>query len=557
MTLQTPRNRPVPSAGPALLHHFLEESARLRPEKPAYVQDGRRYTYRDINSRAEGVAGWLGRHNVRTGARVAILLQNSIEYVVGYYGVLKAGAVAVPLNFALKPEPLRRILEEVDPAAAITSREHERDLAEAIGAMGRGGTEIQAVLVRDKTFSWPSATFPVVGWEHAALPEEQGARPMEPDPSLLASIVYTSGSTGSPKGVMLTHGNLVSNTLSIVEYLRLDENDIQMVVLPFYYVMGKSLLNTHFAVGATVVASNRFAYPASVLEQMVAESVTGFSGVPSTYEFLLHRSPLAAYRDRLSSLRYCSQAGGHMASATKEKLLQALPGHTKLYVMYGATEAAARLTYVDPEILGRRIDSIGKPIPGVTVKVVDEAGREVAPGVTGELVAQGPNIMKGYWRDPEATRRVLDGDGYHTGDLGYRDEDGYLYVTGRKDNLLKVGGHRIDPAEIEAVLLETEKLAEVAVFGVPDSLMGQKIVALAVPTHRDTEKREILLSCLAKLPRHKIPSEIRFTEALPRNSHGKIDRLLCQACFRETEPPQPGANIPSEVENGIPQATAR
>src|SRR6185369_3866328 len=185
------------------------------------------------------------------------------------------------------------------------------------------------------------------------------------------------------KGVMLSHGNIVANTWSIVQYLNLTEKDIQMVVLPFFYVMGKSLLNTHFAVGGTVVVNNSFAYPASVIRQMAAERVTGFSGVPSTYAYLLHRSPLFSFRDRLESLRYCTQAGGHMSREIKEKLLRALPSHTRLYIMYGATEAAARLTYVEPERLASKFESIGRAIPGVTVRVLDEKGQEVPTGEPG------------------------------------------------------------------------------------------------------------------------------------------------------------------------------
>ena len=225
---------------------------------------------------------------------------------------------------------------------------------------------------------------------------------------------------------MLSHRNIVSNTLAICDYLQLSENDTQMVVLPFYYVMGQSLLNTHFAAGGTVVLNNKFAFTAAVLKQMVAEEVTGFSGVPSTYAYLLHRSPLAGYREKLQSLRYCSQAGGHMARAIKEKLRKVLPDHTQIFIMYGATEAAARLTYLEPDRFEDKIDSIGKPVPGVSIRVVDKQGRDVPVGQTGELMAYGPNIMQGYWKDEAATKTALNNNGYHTGDIGYQDDEGYF-----------------------------------------------------------------------------------------------------------------------------------
>ena len=331
---------------------------------------------------------------------------------------------------------------------------------------------------------------------------------------------------------MLSHRNIVSNTHSIVQYLNLTDKDVQMVVLPFFYVMGKSLLNTHVAVGGTVIVNNSFAYPASVIRQMAAEGATGFSGVPSTYAYLLHRSPLLAFRDKLASLRYCTQAGGHMSRQVKEKLLETLPPHTRLYIMYGATEAAARLTYVEPERLASKIDSIGRPIPGVTVRVLDENGKEAPTGQPGELVASGPNIMQGYWMDAAATARVLDGNGYHTGDIGYQDEEGYLYVTGRKDDLLKVGGHRIDPQEIEDAMMATGLLLEVAVLGVEDDLLGKKLVAVAVPLSKETTESKVLSLCLARLPRHKLPAVVAFVAALPKYSNSKIDRGGCLALVK-------------------------
>lgn len=221
-----------------------------------------------------------------------------------------------------------------------------------------------------------------------------------------------------------------------------------------------------------------------------------------------------------------------MSRQIKEKLLQVLPAHTKLYIMYGATEAAARLTYVEPERLAGKMDSIGKAIPGVSVRVLDEQGHEVPPGDSGELVASGANIMCGYWGDPQATSSVLDQNGYHTGDLGYQDQDGYLFVTGRKDDLLKVGGYRIDPQEIEDALMATGLLLEAAVFGVEDELLGKRLVALVVALQGETRASRVLSLCLTQLPRHKLPSEVRFVVALPKYASGKIDRLSCLATFK-------------------------
>jgi acyl-CoA synthetase (AMP-forming)/AMP-acid ligase II len=301
-----------------------------------------------------------------------------------------------------------------------------------------------------------------------------------------------------------------------------------MVVLPFFYVMGKSLLNTHMAAAGTIVINNRFMYPADVVHQMIEEKVTGFSGVPSTYAYLLNRSPLAASKDKLSNLRYCSQAGGHMAKSLKQDLRTALPKRTQIVIMYGATEAAARLTYLDPEQFEPKIDSIGKPIPGVSIHLLDEKGNIVPDGKEGEPVAQGDNIMQGYWKNPKDTAKVLNSQGYHTGDIGYRDKDGFLYINRRKDGLLKVGGHRINPTEIEDFLMVTDQLIESSVIGLPDKLMGNKLIALIVPKNEDCDPINIKEICAKGLPNHKQPTQIIIVRALPKNANGKIDKNKCR-----------------------------
>ncbi|GFO64851.1 acyl--CoA ligase [Geomonas paludis] len=507
-----------------MVHSFLESSAAARPDKVALVHDGERVSYRQLNRSASRLAGFLLQRGVLPGDRIVILLSNGVKYAASYYGVLKAGAVAVPLNVETGQETLGRLLDELQPAGIIV----EQGGGHLLQQFHLVPPSVRFLVAIDTSVPGDEPRL-VWGWDEALMAEELPEGAGKVSPEALASIIYTSGSTGQPKGVMLSHRNIVSNTRSITQYLRLTENDIQMVVLPFFYVMGKSLLNTHIAVGGTVVINNNFAYTASVIRQMAEEGVTGFSGVPSTYAYLLHRSPLASFRDRLPSLRYCTQAGGHMPREIKERLLQVLPPHTKLFIMYGATEAAARLTYVEPERLPEKLGSIGRAIPGVTVRVLDAQGEELPDGACGELVASGPNIMVGYWNDPEATARVLDGNGYHTGDLGYRDADGYLYVTGRKDHLLKVGGHRIDPQEIEEVLMSSGTLLEVVVLGLDDPLLGKKLVALAVPLGGNPSDRTLLSFCHARLPRHKIPGEIRLVAALPKYPSGKIDRASCLA----------------------------
>ena len=506
-----------------LIHHFLENSAKCFPDKVALVHEDVRVTYAQINFQANCLAYWLIDQGVSPGDRVVLLLENSLEYVVAYYAVLKTGGVAVPLNTELNPEGILPLLSELETEIILTQRKYERLLRQ----IELEKTAVKTIAIKEPKLDLKQHVS-VVDWDAIIAGDNQDNLELDIAEDQLGSIIYTSGSTGKPKGAMLAHKNIVTNVNSICRYLKLTDNDIQMVVQPFFYVMGKSLLNTHMAVGGRIVINNRFAYPATVINQMIEEQVTGFSGVPSTYAHLLHQSPLAAAREKLTSLRYCSQAGGHMAAATKKKLLDLLPKQTQLVVMYGATEASARLAYVEPDMLEAKIDSIGKPIPGVSLKVLDPDGHELPVGEVGELVASGANIMQGYWRDTEATARALSRHGYHTGDLGYRDADGYFFVVGRKDNQLKVGGHRINVQEIEDTIIAADLAVEVAVLGIPDPLLENRLVAVMVPVDKDLDADQVLAVCRRKLPAYKVPQQVVFAGTLPKSASGKVDRKRCE-----------------------------
>lgn len=506
-----------------LIHNFIQHSAIKFPDQIAIFHDDKWVTYKQLKTFTDNLAEYLQTKGISKGDRVAILFENSIDYVIAYYAVLKAGAVASPLNSGLKPDGLRFLLRDLEPAAIIANYKSERLLK----AVNLDDLKLKLLLIKAPKQSWNNLSKIVRTFEESIDTQKDDFVGTDISANDLASIIYTSGSTGSPKGVMLSHRNIVSNTQSICKYLSLTHNDVQMVILPFFYVMGKSLLNTHMAVGGKIVINNRFMYPADVVNQMIDQKVTGFSGVPSTYAYLLHRSPLKKCRDKLVNLRYCSQAGGHMASSIKRALRKALPEKTQIYIMYGATECSARLTYLKPKYLESKIDSIGKPIPDVSIKLFNQNGLEVPDGEEGELVAYGPNIMLGYWKDSRETSHVLKNQGYYTGDIGYRDSQGFLYILRRKDGLLKVGGHRINPIDIEDFLLSIDLLIEVAVIGLPDKLLGNKLTALVVPKDEMCTSKIIIEKCVAGLPSYKVPAESIIVRALPKNANGKIDRNKC------------------------------
>jgi long-chain acyl-CoA synthetase len=508
----------------ALVHQLLETSARQFPDKTAVIHEDRRMSFDDLNQQANRLARWLVGKGIKAGDRVALLFENSIEYIISYYGILKTGAVVTPLNTEISPDQLKAFLDAIKSRVLIASRRFERLLLRT----SKYGDYLEHLIIDRPKLDWSAAAVPPLPL-HTILEQVADSDDLELDveTEALASIIFTSGSTGTPKGVMLSHGNIVANVKSICSYLRLTERDVQMVVLPFHYVMGKSLLNTHFAVGGTIVINNKFAYPATVINQMVSLGVTGFSGVPSTYAYLLYRSPLKSMASSLISLRYCSQAGGHMSEHLKRELRAALPEWTQIFIMYGATEASARLSYLDPQYFETKMGSIGKAIPSVSMKVIDKSGTPLSPNKIGELTAKGSNIMLGYWQDREATAAVLDRNGYHTGDIGYVDEDGFFYVTGRRDSLLKVSGHRINPQEIEDVLISSGLLAEAAIIGLPDELTGNRLVALITPKDDEISLEGLNRFCGNHLPAYKRPASIQMVRSLPKKSSGKIDKQKC------------------------------
>jgi nickel-dependent lactate racemase/non-ribosomal peptide synthetase component E (peptide arylation enzyme) len=335
-------------------------------------------------------------------------------------------------------------------------------------------------------------------------------------PSALALILYTSGTTGQPKGVMLSHANLLANTQSIISYLEMSMDDSIVNVLPLSHSFGNSILLTHLAVGARVILENGFMYPGKVVQTLQSERPTGFSGVPSTYYILLSKTDFAS-RD-WSFLRYISQAGGGMRTETVIRLKSILP-KTKIFIMYGQTEASARLTYLPPELLMRKLGSIGIAIPGVEVRVVNEQGEEVSGEDLGEIVARGPNIMQGYLnRDSDQT--VLDG-WLHTGDMARRDQDGFLYIAARKSDFLKVGSYRVSPGEIEEVIAELAGIEDIACVATEDELLGEAVVACVScpPQHFDAEL--VRKHCLSRLPSYKVPKYVVFEPEIPKTASGK------------------------------------
>jgi len=500
------------------VHALLEQSADRTPAAVAVVHGEAAWTYAQVEALANRVAGALLERGLTHGQRVGLLADNGIDYIAGFFGILKAGGCAVALSGANKAATNNLLLARAEAVALVTRAANvRRDLPEVVADL----PHLTTVIVDRANPAW---TLPetVALMTAADLESVAADRPAGNfTPGDLCALLFTSGSTGTPNGVTLTHGNLAANTSQIQAYLNLTADDRIMVVLPFHYSFGNSLLLTHFAVGGRVVIDNRFAYPATVLETMESQKVTGFSGVPSTYAILCAKTD---FLDRdFPHLRYLTQAGGGMTPALIRRIHTAFENRAEVVIMYGQTEASARLSYVPPARLAEKIGSIGVAIPGVTLSLLRTDGTACGVDEVGEVVAEGDNIMRGYWEDPGETALVLKEGRLHTGDLGRRDADGFIWLVDRIKNMIKVGANRVSSREVEDTIAEIEGVIEVCVVGVPDEILGEAMEAhLVVAPGLELSEQKILAFLHEKLAMFKIPRKVHYHKELPKNSSGKI-----------------------------------
>jgi acyl-CoA synthetase (AMP-forming)/AMP-acid ligase II len=538
-----------------LVQNFLEESAHRFPNKVALIHKGERLTYQEVDQKANKVARWLRSQGIQRGDRVAIFLDSSAESVISLFGILKADAIFLMLSPTLKTQKLSYILNNCQAKALIT---HTNKLGVVSGVFG-SVPNLQFVIFTGNKDKIPTSGCPnPIFWKEIdslcsnnssnpsnsinsqhvtcnSQPETRNstsASDLQPPTSNidldLATIIYTSGSTGNPKGVMLTHLNMISAATSITTYLENVPEDIIIDVLPLSFDYGLYQILMAFKFGGTVVLEQSFAFPYEIIKQMIKERVTGFPGVPTMFAILLQMEDLKKYD--LSSLRYVTNTAAALPIEHIKRIRDAFP-QAKLYSMYGLTECK-RVSYLPPDELDRRPGSVGKGMPNEEVWVVDENGNRVGPGVIGELVVRGSNVMRGYWGDPEITDRVLKpgplpGEKVlYTGDLFKMDEEGFLYFVGRKDDMIKTKGERVSPKEVENALYGLEGIVEVAVIPLPDDILGQAIKAYIVRRNGySLTEKDVLRHCKKELEEFAIPKYIEFRDSLPKISSGKIDKL--------------------------------
>jgi fatty-acyl-CoA synthase len=476
---------------------WIRDRARTTPDRVAIDHDGRLVTYRELDAQSDALAAEWAARGLRRGDRLATLTANSPEHVAVFFACAKLGLVLLPLNWRLAPPELAYQLEHAEPSLLLAEREHERTAAAT--------THLFEPLAVPDT----SGTVPTM-----APADTAGTVPdvADEDPLLL---VYTSGTTGRPKGALLTHANCFWTNLSFDLTAGVSGEDVVLQVLPQFHVGGwnvQALLA--WWKGATVVLERAF-LAARCLRLIEEKRVTTMMGVPATYLFMAD-DPVFGRSD-LSSLRRAVVGGAPMP----ESLLETWHERgVEIVQGYGLTEAAPNVLCLPPEDAVRKRGYAGKPYAFVDVRLSDE----------GELLVQGPNVFAGYWRDPEATTAAFRDGWLATGDVAERDEEGYYRICGRLKDMYISGGENVYPAEVEGVLCDHPAVADAAVVGIPDEQWGERGFAFVVLRGAATEE-ELVAHCRARLARYKVPAAVRFVDELPRSAMNKVrkDELLREA----------------------------
>jgi len=478
---------------------LFEKSSNLKKDFVLGPQESK--SFESIAEESSKLAYYL-RKKIGQDKKILLVANNSTFFIVAYFGILKSGNICVPLNPVIEQAGFEFIQEKTKSLIGFFSEISSNRLKPSF------------FFITEKHLSI------IINNESEKLSSEYVF-----DGERIAEIIFTSGSTALPKGVMLSHNNIIANTNSILQYIYLSETDIMMVVLPFFYCYGLSLLHTHIRVGGSLVLNNNFIFLGTTVNDLNKYCCTGFAGVPSHFQIMLRKSDLFK-NTKFPFLRYVTQAGGKLHNTFIDEFTDTFP-EIKFFVMYGQTEATSRLSYLPPKMLKQKQGSLGKGIPGVELKVVDEKGNLISPGNTGEILARGENVMLGYFEDQESTANVIKDGWLYTGDLATIDEDGYIYINARKKEIIKVGGKRISPKEIEEVIVTIPGVIDCTVEAAEDEVLGEaiKVTVVVNESGKKITGEEIKQYCGAKLSSYKVPKYVLFKETIEVNSAGKKVKL--------------------------------
>ncbi|MBW2038972.1 MAG: AMP-binding protein [Deltaproteobacteria bacterium] len=490
----------------------LKRQAQERPDKVAVVCNEVRLSFSELNLQANRLANWLLAQGLKKGDRAVMLLPNCAEFAVAYFALMKIGVIAVILDFRLSPPEMAPLFDETEAKALIT---HSRQKTFAV-RMLREKEDLRYVVIIGEEKGEENGIYPYERIVDGGDSQQPTIPINEEDEAL---YLYTSGTTGRPKGVVLTYDHYTYFPESMRAFHPINGQYVEGAVLPMSHISGPIVLNLMVDVGLTLVIIDEIR-PKKILEEVQRNKITFFHAVPPIFQMILNLPS----RDRydLSSLRYIAMMGTVVAEELMEEWVEEYP-HIVALQGYGATETSPLLTLTRYEDAPHKMASAGRPCPRAEVKIVDKEGKELPPGEVGEVIARGPQIMTGYFKNPKATALKIKDGWYYTGDLGRFDDDSYLYILGRADDMIITGGSNVYPSEVENVLIAHDKVAEAAVVGVPDSGRGQALKAVIVPkVGEEISKREILKFCRERLASFKIPKVVDFQDSLPRSRTGKV-----------------------------------
>lgn len=509
-----------------LLGEALLKSAIKYPDKVAIINKDIEYTYQDLRQSAEKIAAFLIGAGVNRGDRVAIYMNNSWASVVSIYGVTLAGAVFMMINPQTKANKLQYVINDSGAVGLIAEGRLKLEINSAL----EDAPSIHTLLVSgDSTDIKKNDNLKCFSFEEVLESPKENVSFHKNIPNDLAALIYTSGSTGFPKGVMLTHQNMVFTTWSLVEYLRLQNEDRIFLVIPLSFDYGLYQLIMSVSIGGTLIVEQSFAFPASIYKKIEKYKPTVFPAVPTIYSMMIATNKSSGIS--FESIKKITNTAAALPDEFTPSLKALFP-NALIFKMYGLTECK-RVCYLEPELVDEKPNSVGKAIPGTEVYLLTPDGEKVENGLPGILHVRGPHVMPGYWNNLALSNEMLR-PGFLpyeqvlcTNDWFKMDEDGFLYFLGRNDDIIKTRGEKVSPAEVENVIYSTKGVIDVVVIGVPHEIMGEEIVAIVNSDEEKVElEKQIMKQCVSNLESFMVPAKIIFVDSMPKSPNGKIDKKV-------------------------------
>lgn len=506
-----------------LVGEILKRTTHKTPEMEAYVFEDERVTYGELDNKASHLAAWLRTQGINRDDKVAFMMKNSMEFIEIIFGIPLSGGVGVPVNFRLQREEVRYIVDNSDSKLIFIDEEY----VEMILSIKDRLPKLEKIIVVGRNQSSSELTA-----YHSIFETSANYTPCEDlvDEDT-AFLVYTSGTTGRPKGAVLSHKNICMNLLNLMFEGKSDLYKKQLICVPLFHIAGLCQIIMSCLANGTTILQPEF-NPVKLLTAVEKEQVNSFFLVPAMWNFLFQVPNFAEYD--LSSVTTCSTGAAITPLELKKRILKSFP-NAELVDTFGQTETTASTTYLKGEDTLRKTTSVGQSMINVETRIVDENMNDVGVGEVGEIVYRGPTVMKEYYKNPEATEEAFKGGWFHSGDLVMRDEEGFIYVVDRKNNMIISGGENIYPAEIEEILYQMPEILECAVIGVPDKDWGESVKAIVVLKPEKTLTAEQIIEyCQQNLASYKKPKFVEFIDELPRNASGKVLKYVLQKEAKET-----------------------